>query len=398
MLQFYPKIAYNPASNQQGFPDYPCDKQTAQKILTQRLARDPNEIQIDAISWRSLQQPYTQSELNSLRPTVYERSQHSAENLLYSEPRQRQNQIYAEINPHDITYRKTSRAAPQVPLYKKMGRRASEGSYFSEYEPIDYSTINTTDSEDINMKAIYKSNYLSECADTAGINYQNPNGCRVNMDASRRESTSSLSSSIADGSKDSLASYDSASTLTGHETDDSAIMTRFRQSVKQKEEFLKMPTNTTEPIRKGFYIKPKKLERQIWPPNERESSSRTNKPIHQNFQRVKNDIEHERDLTTQNQNNENIGGGTAAYSMPQQYLATSPKEKLYYDHGRMHEAETAPETYHSLEMMNGTIYEDNLMDDRRYYFIIILSINTDDCLFLQVPPRTAVSAETCQRI
>lgn len=328
------------------------------------------EFQIDAISWRSLQQPYSQSDFVPLRKVSYERGQHSAENILYSEPQQTHNQIYAEIHPHDITYRKASRAAPQVPLYKKMGRRASEGSALYEYEPSDYSSVNIGDPDDVNMKAIYKSSYLPEGTDMSGFNYSNPTGCRLSLEVGRRESTSSLSSSIADGSKDSLASYDSASTLTGHETDDSAIMTRFRKSVKQKEEFLKMPINTVEQalLRREFYSRPKKLERQVWPPNDRESPPRTTKPIHQNFQRVKIDIENERDLSAQNQNGQNVGGGTAAYSMSPQRLATSPKEKAQYEHGKVYEAETAPESYNSLEMMNGTILEENMYDERRYDF------------------------------
>lgn len=332
------------------------------------MGRGVREFQVDAISWRSLQQPYTQSDFAPLQKVSYERGQHSAENVLYCEPRQRQNQIYAEIHPHDITYRKASRAAPQVPLYKKMGRRASEGSALAEYEAPDYSSVNLLDPDDFNMKAIYKSSYLPDSADMASLNYPNQSGCRLSLEVGRRESTSSLSSSIADGSKDSLASYDSVSTLTGHETDDSAIMTRFRKSVKQKEEFLNMPTSTAEQalIRREFYSRPKKLERQVWPPNERESSSRTTKPIHQNFQRVKNDIENERDRTTQIQNGQNIGGGTAAFSMPQHRLAASPKEKPQFDQGKMHEAETAPESYSHIEIVNGTLLEDNIYDDRRY--------------------------------
>lgn len=173
---------------------------------------------------------------------------------------------------------------------------------------------------------------------------------------------------VADGSKDSLASYDSASTLTGHDTDDSAIMTRFRKSVKQKEEFLKMPTSNAEQalIRREYHSRPKKLD-PVWPPNDREWPLRTTKPIHQNFQRVKNDIENERDLSIQN-GQQSIGGGTAAYSLPQQRFATSPKEKTHIDQGKMHEAETAPEGYNSLEIMNGTIVEGNTYDDRRYGF------------------------------
>lgn len=265
-----------------------------------------------------------------------------------------------------------------------MGRRASEGSALSEYEPPDYSSVNLVDPDEINMKAMYKSNYLPEGADMAGLNYSNPTGYRL-MEVGRRESTSSLSSSIADGSKDSLVSYDSASTLTGHDTDDSAIMTRFRKSVKQKEEFLKMPTSNVEPvlIRREYHNKPKKLD-PVWPPNEREWPARATKPIHQNFQRVKNDIDIERDLSTQN--GQNIGGGTAAYSLPQQRFAISPKDTTYIDQSKIHEAETAPEGYNSLEIINGTILEENIYDDRRYKFQYIFSFKNHVNLYLRYPP------------
>lgn len=327
----------------------------------------PAEFQVDAVSWRSLQQPYLQTDLAPLRKANYERGQHSAENILHSGSRQKQNQIYAEINPHDITYRKTSRAAPQVPLYKKMGRRASEGSALSENEHFDYTSVNITDPEDVNMKALYKSNYLPESVDMHGHNYPNPTGCRLSLDVGRRESSSSLSSSLADGSKDSLASYDSVSTLTGHETDDSPIMTRFRKSVKQKEEFLNMPTSTVgqDSIRREYYSRPKKLETQMWPPNDRDFPSKTNKPIHQNFQRVKNDIDNERDLVTQNSFVQGIGGGTAVNSLPQQRMAASPKDNVQYHQGKMHEAEIAPGNYRINEMINGTILEEKVYDERR---------------------------------
>lgn len=252
-----------------------------------------------------------------------------------------------------------------------MGRRASEGSALCDYDASEYSSVNVGDPDDINMKAIYKSSYLPESADMPGLNYPNSTGCRLSSEVGRRESTSSLSSSIADGSKDSLASYDSVSTLTGHDTDDSAIMTRFRKSVRQKEEFLKMPASTVEQvlIRREFYGRPKKLDRQVWPPNDQEPPQRTMKPIHQNFQRVKNDIETERDLSAQNQN---VGGGNVAYSMPQQRIATSPKEKAHFDQGTVQEAETAPDVYNSLDMMNGTILEGNIYDERRYSSLLLL--------------------------
>lgn len=49
-----------------------------------------------------------------------------------------------------------------------------------------------------------------------GLSYVNSAGCRLSLDDGRRESSASLNSSVADGSKDSLSSYDSTSTLTGN--------------------------------------------------------------------------------------------------------------------------------------------------------------------------------------
>lgn len=248
-----------------------------------------------------------------------------------------------------------------------MGRRASEGSALAEYEPPEYYSVNPEELEDYNMKAMYKSNYLPETSDMSSLNYPNAPGYSLNLDIGRRESTSSLSSSIADGSKDSLASYDSASTLTGHETDDSAIMTRVRKSVQQKEEFLKMPSNTVEQaLMREFYSRPKKLEKQVWPPNERDLPSKTStKPIHQNFQRVKNDIEVERDLAAAQNQNHQVSGGGAAFMVPQQRLAMSPKEKTSQNFGKLYEAETAPSGYDSLELMNASIEDGIHVEDRR---------------------------------
>ncbi|KAJ8957781.1 hypothetical protein NQ314_006494, partial [Rhamnusium bicolor] len=360
LQRFFAETAYNPASNKPVYPEIPSDRQTAQQILTQRISQRPPEFQ----------------------RTNFDRGQRSADNLLYSEPRPRSNQvnqqeIYAEIHPHEIGYRQKSRAAPQVPLYKKMGRRASEGSMLSDREPPDYYGVNEIDDYS-NMKAMYKSNYLPETSqnsDMPGLNYPNTAGCRLSLDVGRRESTGSLSSSIADGSKDSLASFDSTSTLTGHETDDSAIMNRFRKSVQQKEEFLRMPNHAMEQalVRREFYGRPKKLERQMWPPNEpvrQESPSRATKPTHQNFLRVKNDIEIERDLTAQNQNGHQMVSGGAAHNAPQQKMANSPRDRTGHTHlDRVYEGSTAPSGYDNLETINGsTVVEDSFyVDDRRIY-------------------------------
>ncbi|XP_047527565.1 rho GTPase-activating protein 21 isoform X4 [Vanessa atalanta] len=90
----------------------------------------------------------------------------------------------------------------------------------------------------------------------------------------RRESDASLPSSAAE-SKDSLGSFDSNSTLTGRELDDSIILSRIRKSLEQKEAFLRRPSQPTgwvtpdapPPIKqKEFYARPQKLQKPAWPP------------------------------------------------------------------------------------------------------------------------------------
>ncbi|XP_045783862.1 uncharacterized protein LOC123879995 isoform X4 [Maniola jurtina] len=91
----------------------------------------------------------------------------------------------------------------------------------------------------------------------------------------RRESDTSLPSSAAE-SKDSLGSFDSNSTLTGRELDDSIILSRIRKSLEQKEAFLRRPSQPTgwvtpdappPPIKqKEFYARPQKLQKPAWPP------------------------------------------------------------------------------------------------------------------------------------
>ncbi|XP_053625421.1 rho GTPase-activating protein 21 isoform X2 [Plodia interpunctella] len=91
---------------------------------------------------------------------------------------------------------------------------------------------------------------------------------------SRRESDTSLPSSATE-SKDSLGSFDSNSTLTGREQDDSIILSRIRKSLEQKEAFLRRPSQPTgwvtpdapPPIKqKEFYARPQKLQKPAWPP------------------------------------------------------------------------------------------------------------------------------------
>ncbi|XP_056639698.1 rho GTPase-activating protein 21-B isoform X15 [Diorhabda sublineata] len=367
LQRFFAETAHNPVSNQQIYPETPVDKHTAQQIISKRLAHVPPEFQVDAFSWRTLQQPYGIIG-EPLQRVEYERGQHSAESLLQNVPRRNnQQEIYAEIQPHDTDKIRRSKAAPQVPLYKKMDRRASEGNILSNPERYntEYSSLIPMSENKYNMTTIYKSsNYMSETPDFSS---KTPN-CRHSMEVERRrESTSSLSSSIPESTKDSLISFDSNSTLTGHETDDSAIMNRFRKSVQQKEEFLKTPVNVTDQsiVRKEFYSRPKKLERQVWPPNERESKN--SKPSHQNFIRVKNDIENERDLSGGNPQNGYPVQGGAINNVPQQRGVTSPKEKILVNADRIYEASIPPSEFDSTEGLNGSAAEDAYIDDRRVY-------------------------------
>nr|XP_049695062.1 rho GTPase-activating protein 23 isoform X4 [Helicoverpa armigera] len=94
------------------------------------------------------------------------------------------------------------------------------------------------------------------------------------MHDGRRESDTSLPSSATE-SKDSLGSFDSNSTLTGRELDDSIILSRIRKSLEQKEAFLRRPSQPTgwvtpdapPPIKqKEFYARPQKLQKPAWPP------------------------------------------------------------------------------------------------------------------------------------
>jgi hypothetical protein len=186
------------------------------------------------------------------------------------------------------------------------------------------------------------------------LHYSGTAGCRLSLDGgtTRRDSSVSLPSNglvrdnytASEGSKDSLVSFDSVSTLTGGgqdrcSSDDSLIMSRIRKSFEQKEEFLKRPSqpiswnissgNQQQPssplvsqhaiIAREFYARPQKFQRPLWPPqnpgscspilyrqqspprssssgrSNYSSSSSTNKPTHQNLQRVKTDIDSERD-------------------------------------------------------------------------------------------------------
>lgn len=113
--------------------------------------------------------------------------------------------------------------------------------------------------------------------------------------SSRRESDTSLPSSAAE-SKDSLGSFDSNSTLTGRELDDSIILSRIRKSLEQKEAFLRRPSQPTgwvtpdapPPIKqKEFYARPQKLQKPAWPPPAASPPPASPPPTQQNQEQKK---------------------------------------------------------------------------------------------------------------
>ncbi|KAL3269639.1 hypothetical protein HHI36_008702 [Cryptolaemus montrouzieri] len=343
LQRLFTETAYNPVSNQNFIPDSPpVDRRSAQQFLTNAFHQRPGELQVDAQFWRSLRYPfgYHPPRLEK-RPQSYQFEQQRSEDSSLRRSQAVPNEIYTEIQIHDIPTRHSKKAQPQVPLYKKMGRRASEGNTYKNCEPYydlpEYSSIASDDEMVFNnhkSRNSYKSSNLTDSTSQSSANmsvltYPSSAGCRLSLNDERRESSSSLTSSYAEGSKDSLSSFESNSTLTGQETDDSAILSRYRKSFQQKEEFLKMPSNPYEPtlIQREFYGRPKKLDKPQWPPNEptkQDSPSRATKPTHHNFQRVKNDIETERDLSQQSQL---IAGGVV--NPGQQKGVVSPKEKVH---------------------------------------------------------------------
>ncbi|XP_045473160.1 rho GTPase-activating protein 21 isoform X3 [Harmonia axyridis] len=330
LQRLFTETAYNPVSNQNFIPDSPpIDRRTAQQFLTNTINQRPGELQVDAQFWRSLRYPfgYSQTTRSQQQQQQYhhhhqdKRPQSYQYDTRYSDNASRRsqplpNEIYTEIQIHDAPTRHTSssnsKAQPQVPLYKKMGRRASDGTAYNNCEPYydlpEYTSIASDDDMVLNNQKprdqYNKTNLAQSNANMSVLTYPSSAGCRLSLADDRRESTSSLTSSYADGSKDSLSSFETNSTLTGQETDDSAILSRYRRSFQQKEEFLKMPTGVEPNLKqREFYGRPKKLEKPQWPPGEppkqQDSPSRTTKPTHHNFQRVKHDIDNERDLTMQ---------------------------------------------------------------------------------------------------
>ncbi|XP_049823954.1 rho GTPase-activating protein 21-B isoform X5 [Aethina tumida] len=410
----FPDKAHNPISNQ---PEVPYDRQSAQQIIQQHIQLPPYQYRADPNAWRELQlqqQFYGYPDYGQLsRTAAISLGQRSADNLLcrrelrpvstvssnhhsqhqyhpqqhQQQQQQQQQEIYAEIQPNEGIHRQQrgSRAQPQVPLYRKMGRRASEGNSLQDREPYydepalyfaagglggddAYGRVNRTKQNYPHGGYIDQQRMLS-------LNYPPAAGCRLSMDGGRRESTSSLSSSNADGSKDSQ--YDSSSTLTDRQ-EDTRIIERIRNSFQQKEEFLRAaPHTSTEHalVHREFYGQPQKMKRSVWPPtNEQvrqESPSRSaSKPNHQNFIRVKNDIDNERDLRHVVQQNGGAPGGGMANSAPPQRGVKSPKDKAApINLDRIQEATVAPQNYDlAMERINGSLtMEDAYTDDRSMY-------------------------------
>lgn len=106
-----------------------------------------------------------------------------------------------------------------------------------------------------------------------------------------------------------------------------------------------------------FYSRPKRLEKPTWPPTEpRQDSPSRNKPTHQNFQRVKSDIDRERELVC-------MSGQNGV-----QRVVKSARDWAGNDSNviRMPEAATAPAQLDSLEKVNGSMTgEGYQLDDQR---------------------------------
>ncbi|KAK5645164.1 hypothetical protein RI129_006464 [Pyrocoelia pectoralis] len=374
LQKFFSETAHNPISNQNLKPERRRPQRSAHKNF-------PSEFHADDTSWKSLQDAPIYSTINAAKVTTHKQQQRSADNLLHANPKEF---VYYDQISQIIDDPSRRRAQPQVPLCRKMGRRASEGSTFSNkdlYPNFDTSSVSTGSNEMVvggtKMKSSAKATYPEPPThsprvneNTQTFNYPNTVGCRLSLDdGGRRESTSSLTSSAADGSKDSLSSYDSVSTLTGHDIDDSVIMTRLRKNLQQKEEFLRRPSHPIEAptIQREFYGRPKKLEKSTWPPNEtvrQDSPSRTVKPVHQNFQRVKTDIDSERDLGIQSPTDNSLGHFT--YNVPTQRGVNSPKDWQNVSNTvKMKEATEAPSALDYPGDMNGALTIED--EDRRLY-------------------------------
>lgn len=137
-------------------------------------------------------------------------------------------------------------------------------------------------------------------------------------------------------------------------------MSRIIKSFQQKEQFLNANNNVPEQsIQREFYGRPRKLERQVWPPPEarQDSPSRTAaKPTHQNFQRVKNDIDSERDYVL-------VSGG-AGNTTPQQKIAASPRDWHHMSAYKVPEAAEAPSDLENNQQINGATVDVEVEEKR----------------------------------
>ncbi|XP_025834508.1 rho GTPase-activating protein 21 isoform X1 [Agrilus planipennis] len=329
LQKFFADAAHNPISNQ-------LPKQQQEQLIYPHLNPNPyhdSHFQVDVNSWKSLQEPtYTSIDYDRLgRQNIYSRTPHqlqqhqqqvirnnSREQHSHKRPPQEhQKHIYAELCPDDSIQR--PKAQPQVPLYRKMGRRASEGNVLYDPDYCENPRFVNGNEMAVNSLRTKCDSVVNNTTSTMPVaSYVNSAAYRLSLDGGRRESSSSLGSSFADGSKDSLSSFDSTSTLTGHETDDSVIMNRLRRNFQQKEEFLR--SKPIEVIQREFYGRPKKLEKPMWPPNETDKQN-------MNSQKNKMDVDKELDYITSTRNG---GGGGNISSYPQQKGVTSPKENLRF--------------------------------------------------------------------
>lgn len=352
-FQLFTDTAHNPVTNQRSTQD----RRSVRRLSS--LQRGgfgaSNEFQVDAISWRSIQNPY-----GAQTKYLYERGQRSADNLLVND--EKNGSYYQQQQqPHEFYSRERYRRPEpqQIPNNNsKMGRRASSGSSFIDSpsathrelysESPDYCSIISDcdyNSDLYNMKAMYKTNFLTDSSSemmtpsSTTASYSNTAGCRLSLDMNGRLDSATKNSSSSSIYADDGSLCDSATTLIDiHDT----ALNRIRRDTQKKEEFLRMPIQNHVLQQREFYGQPKKLESN-WPPNHNDFKS--SKPTHQNFIRVKNDIENERDLKQQ------IGNSLIA----EQKNVQSPTVKTSTPcNNKMFEASTPPEMFDGVAEMSSS--------------------------------------------
>lgn len=191
-------------------------------------------------------------------------------------------------------------------------------------------------------------------------------------------------------------------------------MTRFRKTIEKKEEFLKRPNqpinfkppddfkiSATPVIQREFYGRPQKLQKE-WPPmndphNINGQQDPLKKPLHTNFQRVKIDIDSERDYIVPNGKEENKSevksryidpanaatqfqvGGLVSNVSPLQRNSnirqSKDKTSFISTLSRIHES-TNPDTLLEPKYTNGTSSLPSSEDERRYHNLQIVSRRT----------------------